>query len=329
MKMGDVDRDLEELVREARADAHEDLRGATRPTFAGAWDQLEALADEEVEDRDPELFAWIDAARSEARVDLEAASSRVMPGLPHVHAPSRAPRRLAWVIVLAAAAVILLFTGRFVLFATEKVTTSTANQASDELPLRDSVGEARQAPDSGDASVERKISSDISDFDGAAKQSGDTAELPMPPSAQEAGGRTASRKRKKKSRRDRLRDLDAEAQALWKAGNLAGAQSKFEAIVAKGGKSAAVEMAYGDLFTLARQRKMKKLEHRLWRDYLEVFPAGRHSDDASAGLCRRAPDSERAVCWEAYLKRFSDGAHRRPAEKALADEGSGAVQDSE
>lgn len=119
---------------------------------------------------------------------------------------------------------------------------------------------------------------------------------------------------------DRVAALDAEAQARWAAGDLDGAEQSFRAILAIAGKSRYGDLAYGDLFTLARQRGERAAETALWTEYLERFPQGRFAQDARAGSCRRAAAAERATCWQAYREDFPMGVHLREAERALAEE---------
>lgn len=116
---------------------------------------------------------------------------------------------------------------------------------------------------------------------------------------------------------DRVAELDAEAQARWAAGDLDGARDRFEQIVRIGKRGRYADLAYGDLFTLARQRQDAAGERALWQAYLKDFPRGRFADDARAGLCRRASDGEETACWTAYLDDFPAGVHRRAAQRAL------------
>jgi hypothetical protein len=117
--------------------------------------------------------------------------------------------------------------------------------------------------------------------------------------------------------RDRIEQLDADAQAAWAKGDLAGAERRFREIIelARKHQRRYADLAYGDLFTLARQRSDEAAERALWVEYLERFPRGRFADDARAGLCRRGSASE--GCWEAYLDDFPEGVHTRAARRAL------------
>ncbi|MEM6293898.1 MAG: hypothetical protein AAGA54_21660 [Myxococcota bacterium] len=101
---------------------------------------------------------------------------------------------------------------------------------------------------------------------------------------------------------ERIEALDRRAQAKWKAGDRGGAARDFRKIVKIGGRRKAVELAYAELFALARQRGDDLSS--LWRDYLRTFPKGRYAAEASAGLCRKAPQPDREGCWQAHRERF-------------------------
>lgn len=121
---------------------------------------------------------------------------------------------------------------------------------------------------------------------------------------------------------ERLAALDGEAHAAWKANDFATAQKKFEALIDLAGTSRLADLAYGDLFTLARRRSDRAGEVALWKTYLRTFPEGRFADDAQAGLCRRDA-SDRAACWRAYLVAFPEGSYRAQAEREAKAPGAG------
>lgn len=115
---------------------------------------------------------------------------------------------------------------------------------------------------------------------------------------------------------DALAELDARAQALWRAGDLDGAEQLFREIVRRGGHGRWAQLAYGELFSLAQRHPAEQRE-ALWRDYLATFPDGRYAEDARAGLCRRAAASERDACWSDYLSQHPEGTHAAEARRAL------------
>lgn len=118
---------------------------------------------------------------------------------------------------------------------------------------------------------------------------------------------------------ERLDALDAEARSAWKRGELAAAQAAFESLVRAGGTKAIADLAFGDLFELARQRHDAAAEAKLWERYVRRFPSGRYVDEARAGLCRRASGDAASRCWRAYLDDRPRGTYRDQARAALGD----------
>lgn len=136
----------------------------------------------------------------------------------------------------------------------------------------------------------------------------------------DAGPRPTRRPRtrpaaKPPSRRDRLAALERDANAAWQAGKLDKAESAFRKIIAIDGRGSWGESAYGDLFTLQRQRSRSSVA--LWKAYLKRFPEGRFADDARAGLCRRAADDAKAQCWGEYLDVMPRGSFRSQAQREV------------
>lgn len=113
-----------------------------------------------------------------------------------------------------------------------------------------------------------------------------------------------------------LQALADEAQRLWRAGDRSGAQSALMEIVRRGGRTPRVELAYADLFTLARQRGETRKRKRLYQGYLRRFPKGRLAEDARAGLCRTSGAGAQVACWQGYLDRYSSGDYRAEAKAA-------------
>ncbi|HWB75730.1 MAG TPA: hypothetical protein VG755_12270, partial [Nannocystaceae bacterium] len=120
--------------------------------------------------------------------------------------------------------------------------------------------------------------------------------------------------------RDRLGELDRSARAAWQRGDLKAAEAALEQVVRAGGRSTLADIAWGDLFELARQRNDARREALLWARYLKAFPRGRYADDARAGLCRRARGDEATACWRRYLAEHADGTWREQAKRAIAAE---------
>jgi hypothetical protein len=122
---------------------------------------------------------------------------------------------------------------------------------------------------------------------------------------------------------DRLADLDARARAAWKSGDLATAQQTFGKLVRIGGRRDIVELAFGDLFSVARQRGDATSLRRYWRAYAARFPDGHYTDDARAGLCRTSSGDRKLRCWRDYLRDRPAGTYRRDAEAAIDAAGGG------
>jgi len=121
------------------------------------------------------------------------------------------------------------------------------------------------------------------------------------------------------ARPDRRVELDAlarDAESLWRAGDLAGAERVLRRIVATAGKSARAELAYGDLFALARQRRGAAGPVAEWKAYLKRFPRGRFAEDARAGLCKHVGAADDArTCWADYLRHHPSGSHANEARR--------------
>ena len=115
------------------------------------------------------------------------------------------------------------------------------------------------------------------------------------------------------SRDDRLRAIDAEARAAWAKGDLATAEAKFGELVRTGGRSSIADVAYGDLFSVLRQRGRTAQLPEHWRRYASRFPEGRYIDEARAGLCRTASGGDEVECWRAYLRDRPRGTYRQHA----------------
>ncbi len=111
--------------------------------------------------------------------------------------------------------------------------------------------------------------------------------------------------------------LDAEARAAWKSGELDRARRLFERVVSRGRGGERADVAYGDLFILARQQGDRAGLRRYWKRYVQRFPSGLYIDDARAGLCRDASGDARTQCWQRYLEARPRGTYREDAQAAL------------
>ena len=114
-----------------------------------------------------------------------------------------------------------------------------------------------------------------------------------------------------------LDELENQAMAAWKANELAKAEGLFHKIIARAGRGKRAELAYADLFALAKQRGGAAAQAKVWRQYLRTFPKGRHADDARAGLCMRASGDAATQCWSNYLDAHPGGAHASRAQRAI------------
>lgn len=116
---------------------------------------------------------------------------------------------------------------------------------------------------------------------------------------------------------DAWETLDAAARAAWRRGDLPEARALLTALVRSPARAARIELAYGDLFVLARQSGDLQELARLWRAYLERFPRGLYAEDARVGLCRREERPARRACWELYLETWPEGPHADEAREAM------------
>ena len=115
---------------------------------------------------------------------------------------------------------------------------------------------------------------------------------------------------------ERLRSLDERAQAQWQAGDRHGAEQSYGELIRLAEARPVAELAYADLFSIARQAGRVDRMRARWSEYLGQFPEGRFADDARAGLCRTAPGSDRARCWATYLADYAHGSYREEAQRA-------------
>jgi len=264
---------------------------------------------------DVELLAVIEGVRAHVEEDV-AQRLHVPPPLP-APAPSQPPSQLGarrvWALVLAAAAVLvvvgasMLQAGRGRLEEDERA----RNEAALVGPSSE-ASEAAEAPHRSEAAV-----APTEELEPAP-----TEELEPAPAVEAEPEPTPARARAPKRPEPTLEELDAAAHAAWRAGDLPEAERLFRRLAKRAGKDRLGDLAYGDLFTLARQTDAPAKEAALWREYLARFPRGRFADDARAGLCRRAAGASQTECWQRYLDDMPSGAHRAQAERAVGSAGS-------
>lgn len=250
-------------------------------------------------------------AGAKAAVGRRVAHRR-LDGVPAPPLPTQAPpKRRRWVVagalaMTAAAAVIGLFAMQSTALIEQDEAGTRGEQAARSAPSERSEGHAQPAPPPPLPArkaprPELEAAVEVEDEPVVVEE-----EAPQPP-------RMSAAERAEK-RRTRLADLADQAQRAWRSGDLDEAGRLFERVVAEGGRSRQAEMAYADLFALARQRGQG--QGKLWRAYLGRFPRGRFADDARAGLCRVASADQQPECWGRYLATFPDGSYRAEAERA-------------
>lgn len=330
----ELDPDAERLIDELLDAANDevDQEPIEPPPFAAVLGRAQRLQPGLVADRpaapaptttdDAQLTAalapFIDAARAEAQWDIEQQQREGGPGLPGRAGPSR-----LWVLggIMAVAAALVLLFGLFdVQRAWRADNTFEGTQAFDhagtERPLRASAPRIEPAP----RPVRRRVAKKADQAPPVSEpvvpeQAAPLEELnPDPPPAEKRRST-----KPKPTKAERLAKLDAQAQAQLAAGDTAAAARTLESLVRKGGRSTLVQLAYGDLFTLAYRRGDRPAQAKLWRRYLDTFPRGRFADDARAGLCRHANASRRGGCWERYLADFPAGAYHREAMRSQSE----------
>lgn len=258
-------------------------------------------------EREAELDRFLEGARNDLEAMIDPRLARPLPGLP---APARG-RTFVWLGAAAAAAVLMVAAGigfgRELLEAGSAATSTQAAQVEELHPrgtkgLTTAIESSRPRPKaSASPSNSMSIDSTVS-----------ALEVPAPePRKVEVPRRSSG---------DRLVALGDAAQRLWAGGDLKGAERLLRKVVAIGGRSHHVEMAYGDLFTIVHQRGGKQAKTKLWRDYLRRFPRGRFADDARAGLCRSSQGSQQHRCWQAYLDDFARGSYRAEARRIVQED---------
>lgn len=261
---------------------------------------------------DVELLAVIEGVRAHVEEDV-AQRLRTPPRL-HARQPSPPRARRVWALVLAAAAVLVvvgasLLQGGRLRFEQDE---GARNEAALIGPAPSSeASEAASRPRPPDAQPE------------PAPAIEPTPTIEPTPAIEPTPTPAAAEPRARATKRvePTLDELDAAAHAAWRAGDLPEAERLFRKLAKRAGKDRLGDLAYGDLFTLARQTGAPAKEAALWREYLARFPKGRFADDARAGLCRRAAGAAQLECWQQYLDELPSGAHRVQAGRAVGAAG--------
>lgn len=276
---------------------------------------------------DVELLAVIEGVR--AHVEEDVAQRLHTPPQLHARMPSPPRARRVWALVLAAAAVLVvvgasvLQGGRLRFEADEGARNEAALIGpAPSSEASEAASRAREA-DALDTVVQPEPA--VEPEPAPASEQAPTIEQAPTPTVEPEPTPTAAaepRARAPKRAEPTLEELDAAAHAAWRAGDLPEAERLFRRLAKRAGKDRLGDLAYGDLFTLARQTSAPTKEAALWREYLARFPKGRFADDARAGLCRRTSGAAQIECWQQYLDDMPSGAHRAQAERAVGAAGS-------
>jgi hypothetical protein len=268
-----------------------------------------------------ELDALLGEARELAEHDVAARRLEPIPSFePRRLHPRSGSRRRSTLVTIGLAAAALLGLALALPSLLDRFVDAARSEATNKHQAE--FQDRGEGPESAELVPPRMERSDSSAAHGEAiavpQPSPSSAELDTPkPTPRTRSGEAKVLSPQGPSLDERVAALDDEAQRRWAAGELEAAAEAFRAIIKLAGKGRHADLAYGDLFTLTRQRKDEAAELALWREYLGRFPQGRFADDARAGVCRRGPEHEREPCWQAYLVDFPRGVHRRAAERAL------------
>lgn len=264
--------------------------------------EAEALPADEAELRARLAFGTLEDFLDDAAAFLAAQGHEAPPPL---RALEPAPRRRAWVWGLAGVAAIAAVAALWFVRPVGILGTQDDGRSHSAAADRPKTSEGSHAvvPPSGGETPR------------APEPQPEPALDPVPALETETGGEADEPRRARP--RVSVAELDARAREAWRAGELGRARRLFERVVARGGQGERADIAYGDLFTLARRQGDTAGLRRYWKRYVGRFPSGRYIDDARAGLCRAAKGEARTRCWRAYLKARPQGTFREDAEAAL------------
>ena len=281
--------------------------------------------DETTDDGPDDVLAMlVSAAREQAEAD---ARQHVRPVAP-LRRPGRRVAAVAGISLAAAAAAVLAFgvtqwSGLASRGSDDETKEAAASQLDRDRELRRATpGAAEAEPVAPTRPVARKRAAVPAPVPEAEPEL-ETPTLPAPletvePTAPQLEADVAPHRPTRRTIAARLAELDARAQKQLAAGDTTGATTTLRKLVASGGKRSVVQLAYGDLFTLAHRGGTPADQRKLWREYLTKFPKGRFADDARSGLCRHATEATRQACWTDYLRDFPKGSYRGQAERVVA-----------
>ncbi|HET6584903.1 MAG TPA: hypothetical protein VFG69_15710 [Nannocystaceae bacterium] len=286
------------------------------------------------EEEAAELDEFVEAARAEAEADVDAWHRNGLPAWRRP-APARVRRAVVALGVLGLAAGLVLAIGWLQSWsASVRARERDGDQALAGVETRGEVHEATRLADvEPDKAPPRRRPRARDEGPAPAPESAFVVpdelaplEPPVSPAAPLVAppavpGRVAGTvpspepQRSPRPPRSASSRIEAKAQAAIKTGELGEADRLYRDLIHRGGRSATVELAYADRFTIARQQGGVAKRVALWREYLRKFPRGRFADDARAGLCRVAAASDKPRCWAAYVDDFPAGAYRAHAER--------------
>jgi len=304
----DVRAGLDFAIADARARPDfEDVlvRAGEAGPRAPAPDRASNAADARLDDVPAGLGQFVDDVRSFVATSAHERRLKPVPPLRSPWGPARwLSRSIVVAGVAAAAGLAALWLGGLGTRATDRPHDAAPSAAmADREPVASESAVSRvPAPVKPHRSSPPTNAGDTLELD-EIQILDDVAPMPAPAPGSEAGT-------------PKLDDLEAAAAEAWARGALREAESALEQIVRRGGRTRQAELAFGDLFTIAYQRRDAPQQLELWRRYLKRFPRGRYADDARAGVCRMAAAADvRASCWTRYLADWPRGSHRDEARK--------------